>query len=118
MSRLNLPNDEDEDLTYVEKIIYSVGLEFDPEIEIVEFGEMVGALATVEEEKEPEPVELNSVEFFIQALSYFEGEASGQLSLGKQSPASPVASSNPILEINAIKTAIIQDSDNQQQSYK
>ena len=54
---------------------------------------------------------MNSVEFFIQALTHFEGEASGQLSLGKQSPASPVASSNPILEINAIKTALIQNSD-------
>ena len=49
LSRLNLPNDEEEDLTYVEKIINSVGLKFDPEIEILEFGEMIGAMASVGE---------------------------------------------------------------------
>ena len=91
LSRLNLPNDEDEDLTYVEKIINSVGLEFDPEIEILEFGQMIGATETSEEDKEPDPVELNSVEFFVQALSYFEGEANGHLSSGEKSPASPAA---------------------------
>ena len=111
LSRFNLPNDEDEDLTYVEKIINSVGLEFDPEIEILEFTQMIGATETSEEDKEPDPVKLNSVEFFVQALSYFEDEASGQLSSGEQSPASPVASSNSSIEINAIKTALIQDSD-------
>ena len=51
LSRLNLPNDEEEDLTYVEKIINSVGVEFDPEIEILEFGEMIGAMATVGEDR-------------------------------------------------------------------
>ena len=110
LSRLNLPNDENEDLTYVKKIKNSEGLEFDPEIEILEFGQMVGATETTEEEKEPEPVELNSFEFFVQALSYFEGEASGKLSLREQSPASPAASSNPRMEINAIKTALVQES--------
>ena len=75
---------------------------------------MIGATETAEEDKEPDPVVLNSVEFFIQALSYFEGEASGQLSSREQSPASSVASSKPSIEINAInefKTALIQDSD-------
>ena len=47
LSRLNLPNDDEEDLTYVEKILNAVGLEFDPEIEILEFGEMIGAMGTV-----------------------------------------------------------------------
>ena len=37
LSRLNLPNCDEEDITYVEKIINSVGLEFDPEMEILEF---------------------------------------------------------------------------------
>ena len=45
-------------------------------------------MATVEEEKEPEPVELNSFEFFVQALSHFEVEARGKLSSEEQSPAS------------------------------
>ena len=109
LSRLNLPNDDEEDLTYVEKILNAVGLEFDPEIEILEFGEMIGAMGTVGEEKEPEPVELNSFEFFVHAESHFEGEASGQLSSGEHSPATPVESLNPRLEINAIKTALVQE---------
>ena len=41
---------------------------------------MTEAMEWVEVEEEPEPVELNSFEFFIQALSYFEGEANGKLS--------------------------------------
>ena len=43
LSRLNLPNDEEENTEYIEKIINSVGLECDPDIEILEFGEMIGA---------------------------------------------------------------------------
>ena len=107
LSRFNLPNDDEEYLTYVEKIINAVGLEFDPEF--LEFGEMIGAMGTVGEEKEPEPVELNSFEFFVHAESHFEGEASGQLSSGEHSPATPVESLNPRLEINAIKTALVQE---------
>ena len=76
----------------------------------MKFGQMIGATETTEEEKEPEPVELNSFEFFVQALSYLEGEASEKLSSGEQSPASPVESSNPRMEINAIKTALVQES--------
>ena len=91
-------------------IINSVGLKFDPEIEILEFGEMVGATVTVEEEKEPEPVEQNSFEFSVQALSILEGEAFGQLSPEGQSPAPLGTSSDPIIEINAEKTALIQES--------
>ena len=71
---------------------------------------MIGAIGTVGEEKEPEPVELNSFEFFVQALSHFEGEARGQLSSGEQSPATPVESLSQRMEINAIKTAILQES--------
>ena len=44
--------------------INSVGLEFDPNIEILEFSEMKGTTETVEEEKELEPIELNFFEFF------------------------------------------------------
>ena len=57
-------------MEYVEKIINSVGLEFDPDVEIIEFGEMVGATETEKEEKEQVTPELNSFEFFVQALSY------------------------------------------------
>ena len=110
LSWLNLPKDDEEDTAYVENIINALGLEFDPEIEILEFSEMMGAMGTVEEEKEPKPVELNSFEFFVQALSYFENEARGQLSSSEQITATPVESLNPRIEINAIKTAILQES--------
>jgi len=91
-------------------IINSVGLKFDPEIEILEFGEMVGATVTVEEEKEPEPVEQNSFEFSVQVPSILEDEAFGQLSPEGQSPAPLGTSSDPIIEINAVKTTLIQES--------
>ena len=74
LSRLNLPNGDEGDMAYVEKIINAMGLEFDPAMEILEFSEMMGVMGRVGEEKEPEPVELNSFEFFVQALSYFEGK--------------------------------------------
>ena len=70
---------------------------------------MVGATETEREEKGQVPPELNSFEFFSQALSYFEGEANGKLSSEEQSPTSLVESSNSIFEINAIKTIILQD---------
>ena len=59
-------------MEYVEKIINSVGLEFDPDVEIIEFGEMVGATEKEKEENEQVSPELNSLEPFVQALSYFE----------------------------------------------
>ena len=92
-------------MEYVEKIISSVGLKFDPEIEILEFHEMVEAKQGKEEE-ETEPLELNSFEFFAQALLHFEGEANGKLSSTEQSPANPVGSWNKRIEINA-QTAIV-----------
>ena len=109
LSRLNLPNDEEENLEYVEKIINFVGLECDSDIEILEFGEMIGATETERGEKGQVPPELNSFEFFAQILSYFEDEANGKLSSEEQSPASLVESSNSIFEINAIKTILLQD---------
>ena len=66
---LNLPNDDEDNMEYVEKIINPVGLEFDPNIEIVEFGEMIGATEIQKEEQETDPPELNAFEFFVQALS-------------------------------------------------
>ena len=109
LSRLNLPNDEEETTEYIEKIINSVGLVCDPDIEILEFGEMIGATENEREENGQVPPELNSFEFFAQVLLYFEGEANGQLSSEEQSPASLGKSSNSILKINAIKTIILQD---------
>ena len=69
------------------------------------------------EEEDQEPLELNSFEFFAEALSYFERIAlrtqfngsKGELSSTEQSPANPVVSSNSRVEINSIKTAIIQE---------
>ena len=73
-------------MTYLEKIINSVGLQFEPEMEILEFHEMMEAMKTAVVEEEPEPVELNLFEFFVQALSYFEGEKPGKLSSTEQEP--------------------------------
>ena len=61
------------------------------------------------EEKEQDPIELNSFEFFVQALSYFEGEARGQLCSNEQSPAFPMASLNFRIEINTRRTIITQE---------
>ena len=69
---------------------------------------MIGTTETEEEESEQDPPELKSFEFFVQALSYFEGEARGELSSDEQSPASPVESSKSRIEINAIKTILLQ----------
>ena len=66
--------------------------------------------ATEESIEEPEPFELNSFEFFVQALSFFEGEAKGTLGTNKPSPASPVKSENSRLEINSIKSEILRES--------
>ena len=55
---------------------------------------MIEAMEAVESEEEPQPIELNLFEFFIQALSYFEDEANGKLSSNEQSPATPVKSSS------------------------
>ena len=57
-----MPNDDKEDVAYVEKIINAVGLEFDPEIEILELSEMIEAMGTVGEEKEPDSVQANRVQ--------------------------------------------------------
>ena len=72
----------DDELTEVqdpissEKIINSVRLQFDPDMEIFEFHEMMESMETAAKVEEPEPFELNSFEFFVQALSHFEGENS------------------------------------------
>ena len=78
-------------MEYVEKIINSVGLEFESDIEIIEFSQMIGT-TEIKEEKEQDLTEINYFEFFTHPLSYFEGEALGQLSSEEQSPASPMAS--------------------------
>ena len=77
----------------------------------MEFSEMIGSMETVEKEK-PEPFELNSLEFFVLALSYFEGEACGQLSSDEQSPASTVESLISRFEINALKHIILKEHHN------
>ena len=52
-------------MVYAEKIINSVGSQFDPTMEILEFHEMIEATEKVEVEEEREPVELNSFEFLV-----------------------------------------------------
>ena len=77
-------------------------------MEILEFHEMKED-SEVTDEEEQEPLELNSFEFFAQALLYFEGEAKGILSSPEPSPANPVESCNKRIDINSIKTTIIQE---------
>ena len=103
-------------MSYGEKIIYSVGLQFDPEMEILELHEMMESMEAVAEKEEPEPVELNSFEFFVQALSFFEGDANGKLSSNEQSTATPVGISNSRIEINAIKTVLMRENNQHKQS--
>ena len=52
-------------MVYYEKINNSLGLQFDPDKEILEFNEMIEAMEKEESEEEPDPVELNSFEFFV-----------------------------------------------------
>ena len=98
-------------MKYAERIINSVELQFDPIMDILEFHEMMEAMEMAEEGDEPEPVELTSFEFFIQALSYFEGEAKGKLSSDEQSPCTPVKSSNSRIEINEFPSRNFQVTD-------
>ena len=60
-------------MSCVEKIINSVGLQFDRNIEVQEFHNTIEATKEVESEEKQDPIELNSSEFFIQALTYFAG---------------------------------------------
>ena len=109
LSSLNLPNCEEEDITfqtaYVKKIINSVGLQYESEIEILEFHDMINALE--ESIEEPDPFKLNSFEFFIQELSFFEGEAKGTVGSSEPDPASPVKSADSRFEINPNKSEIL-----------
>ena len=74
----------------------------------MEFHEAIKSEAQEENpDEESDPVELNSLEFFIKAISYFEGEADGQLSSSEQSPASLVRSETQQFKIDAIETALI-----------
>ena len=91
---------EREEPTSTEKIINAVGLQFEEEIEIVEFHNMIESEAQEENlEEESDPVELNLLEFFLKALSYFEEETNGP-----QQEAKPNNSTS-----TAIKTALLAD---------
>ena len=84
-----------------------MGLQYESEIEIIEFHDMVQINKERESESEGEldHVELNSLEFFVKAVSYFQGKANGKLSTPEQSPASLDRSEAQQLDITAIKTA-------------
>ena len=108
LSRPNLPIIEDEEPARVEKIINSVGLQYESDMEIIEFHDIVESEAQEGDLEEiPDLVELNSLDFFIKALLYFEEDAHGQLSSSEPSPASLVRSETQQFNINAIKTALI-----------
>ena len=101
---------EDEEPTRVEKIINSVGLQYESNMEIIEFHNIIEFEAQEGDlEERPDLVELNSLDFFIKALLYFEEEAHGQLSSSEPSPASLVRREIQRFEINAIRTALIEN---------
>ena len=113
LSRLNLPESFHPEETSTDKIINLLEIANIEEVEVIEFYNL-----TIEEEEEQEipylsdngdsdPIELSSLDFFISALSFFEGEAKGKLSPIEQSPASPVRSKNSIINTE-IRNAIIQ----------
>ena len=76
-------------------------------MEILEFHDMI--MVTEESLEESDPVELNSYEFFIKALSYFEGEAHGTLS-SEPSHVYSVESASSGFEFNAIKSELLGES--------
>ena len=79
-------------------------------MEIIEFHDMINLEAQEGDlEETPDLVKLNSLEFFIKALLYFEEEANGQLSSPEPSPASLVRSETQRFDINAIKTALLEE---------
>ena len=85
-----------------------MGLQYESDMEIIEFHDIVEFEAQEGDLEEiPDLVELNSLEFFIKALLYFEEDAHEQLRSSKQSPASLVRSETQQFDINAIKTALI-----------
>ena len=87
-----------------------MGLQYESDVEIIEFHHMVKFEAQEGNLEEiPDPVELNSLEFFIKALSYFEKKANGKLSSSEPSPASLVRSETQRFDINAIKTALLDE---------
>ena len=65
LSRLNLPNCDEDNMAYAEKIINSVDLQFDSDMEILEFHEMIEAMEAVVSEEEPQPVELKKYLNFL-----------------------------------------------------
>ena len=94
----------------MKKIINSVGQQYESYIEIIELHDMIEFEAQEGNlEETPDLVELNSIEFFIKALLYFEEEANGQLSSSEPSPASLVRSETQRFDINAIKTALLEE---------
>ena len=97
---MNLPESFHPEETFTDKIINLIEIDNVEEVEVIEFYNV-----TTEEEEEQEttylsdngdsdPIELNSLDFFISALSFFEGEAKGKLGPNRQSPASPARSEN------------------------
>ena len=78
-------------------------------MEIIEFHDIIEFEAQEDDlEETPDLVELNSLEFFIKALLYFEEEANGQLCLSELSPASLVRSETQQFDINQKKFGLSQ----------
>ena len=110
LSRLNLPMLEDDEPARIEKIINSVGLQYESDIEIIEFHDNIEFEAQEEDLEEiTDLFKLNTIEIFIKTLSYFEEEANGQLSSTEPSIASLVRSETQRFDINAIKSALLEE---------
>ena len=95
LSRLNLPEFFQPEETFTDKIINYICIDNIEEVEIIEFcnliqDEEVEETTYSSDKIEPDPIELNSLDFLVSAMSFFDGEAKGKLSPSGQSPAIPL----------------------------
>ena len=65
--------------------------------------------ATILSWTEVEPFELNALDFFVNAYSYFEEEVEGKLSPSRQSPASFFRSESFTQKILSIRSVLVEE---------
>ena len=94
---MNLPESFHPDETFNDKIINYIGVDNLEEVETIEFYNLIQDEEVLEttyssDKGDSDPIELNSLDFFVSAMSFFDGEANGKLSPSGQSPAIPIRS--------------------------
>ena len=94
---MNLSESFHPDETFTDKIINYIGVDKLEEVEVIEFynliqDEEVEETTCLSDKVDSDPIELNSLDFLVSAMSFFDGEAKGKLSPIGQSPAIPIRS--------------------------